>query len=246
MARKTGDRNRDYNQKREQILAALQQRLLKEDAARVSMSELAAAADVSLSSLRHHVGTRAEAIGAVLERLGRLGAPFTTSLAAPPQEPLAESLRKVMASLLLGLRMGVLEIHALGIATGLRDRSVGPAYLNQILEPTLRCVETRLGHHIDRGELPPCDVRLATLSLLSPLILSALHQSGLGGDCVRPLPLERVCDEQVERFLRAYGPVPQPQQQAPVTTPAQTTAPTQASAAPRTRSRPRGRTTRRR
>lgn len=239
MARKTGDRNRDYHLKREQILAALQQRLLKEDAARVSMSELAAAAGVSLSSLRHHVGTRAEAIGAVLERLGRLGAPFTQSLAAPPVEPLYESLRKVMASLLLGLRMGVLEIHALGIATGLRDRSVGPAYLNQILEPTLRCVETRLGHHVDRGELPPCDVRLATLSLLSPLILAALHQSGLGGDCVRPLPLERVCDEQVERFLRAYGPAPPPlQQQAP---PPATPAPTTVTktAAPRARARPR-------
>lgn len=242
MARKTGDRNRDYPLKREQILAALQQRLLKEDAARVSMSELAAAAGVSLSSLRHHVGTRAEAISAVLERLGRLGEPFTKSLAAPPVEPLYESLRKVMASLLLGLRMGVLEIHALGIATGLRDRSVGPSYLNQILEPTLRCVETRLGHHIERGELPPCDVRLATLSLLSPLILAALHQSGLGGDCVRPLPLERVCDEQVERFLRAYGPAPAPvQQQAPTTTPP---APATA-AAPRARARKARKTPRR-
>jgi AcrR family transcriptional regulator len=237
MARKTGDRNRDYQQKREQILAALQQRLLKEDAARVSMSELAAAAGVSLSSLRHHVGTRAEVIGAVLERLGRLGVPFTASIALPPTEPLAESLRKVMASLLLGLRLGVLEVHALGIATGLRDRTVGPAYLNQVLEPTLACVEARLQHHVDRGELPPCDVRLATLSLLSPLILASLHQSGLGGDCVRPLPLERVCDEQVERFLRAYGPA-----QGPADHPKRQEPPT--TAAPK--KEPRARVTRRR
>lgn len=210
MARKTGDRNRDYQQKREQILAALQVRLLKEDAARISMSELAAAAGVSVSSLRHHVGTRAEAIGAVLARLGRLGAPFLASVEAPPTEPLAASLRWVLTSVLQGLRFGVLEIHALGIATGLRDPAVGPTYLSEILEPTLRCVEVRLQHHIDSGELPPCDVRLAALSLLSPLILAALHQTGLGGACVRPLPLERVCDEQLERFLRAYGPADPP------------------------------------
>lgn len=207
MARKTGDRNRDYHQKREQILAALQVRLLREDAARVSMSELAAAAGVSLSTLRHHVGTRAEVIAAVLSRLGRLGTPYIQSIAAPPSEPLAESLRGIMANILFGLRRGVLEIHALGIATGLRDKVVGPAYLNEILEPTLRSVEVRLQYHIDRGELLPCDVRLATLALLSPLILATLHQSGLGGDCVRPLALELVCNEQVERFLRAYGSI---------------------------------------
>lgn len=210
MARKTGDRNRDYEAKREQILAALQVRLLREDAARISMSELAAAAQVSLSSLRHHVGTRAALLSAVLERLGKLGAPFLAAIAAPPSVPLPESLRWVLSSILLGLQRGVLEIHALGIATGLRDESVGPAYLKTILEPTLACVETRLAHHLARGELAPCDVRLAALSLLSPLIVASLHQSGLGGACVRPLSLESVCEEQVQRFLRAYAPAPEP------------------------------------
>jgi AcrR family transcriptional regulator len=208
MARKRGDRNRDYLVKREQILAVLQQRLLQADGAGLSLSQLAVAANVSLSSLRHHCGSRSAIISEVLGRLGAIGKLFMEAIAAPPLEPLAESLRWTLASILGGLRGGVLEIHSLGLTAGMHDREVGPAYLQAILEPTLVCVEARLQHHIDRGELPPCDVRLASLALLSPLLLGALHQGGLGGDCLRPLALEQVCSEQVEHFLRAYGNSP--------------------------------------
>lgn len=207
MARKAGDRNRDYERKRELILDAIGPRLLLPDGARLSLSEMAAAAGVSLSSLRHHVGGRAEIIATVLARYGERGEVFTRQVAAPPplEVPLRESLRWALGQILVGLSHGVLALHALGLSAGLADPAIGPAYLRAILEPTLACMEARLGHHAARGELQPCDLRLAALALLSPLLLSALHQDGLCGREVRPLSLEQVSQEQIDRFLAAYG-----------------------------------------
>lgn len=205
MPRKTGDRNRDFDQKREQILDSLQKRLLSEDAPRITMNEMAVAAGVSLSSLRHHFGSRSEVIAALLCRYGLIGKQYHQQIMAPPSQPMREALPLLLKMILMGLRHGVLDIHAVGLAVGMRDAIVGPAYLQQILEPTLRAVETRLGHHVQSGELQPCDLRIAALSLLSPLLLAAIHQNGLGGHAVRALSLDQLCDELASRFIRAYS-----------------------------------------
>lgn len=205
MPRKTGDRNRDFEQKREQILDSLQKRLLSEDAPRITMNEMAIAAGISLSSLRHHFGSRSEVIAALLGRYGLIGKQYHKQIMVPPSQPLRESLPLLLKMILMGLRHGVLDIHAVGLAVGMRDAIVGPAYLQQILEPTLRAVETRLEHHVQSGELQPCDLRIAALSLISPLLLAAIHQNGLGGHAVRALSLDQLCDELASRFIRAYS-----------------------------------------
>jgi AcrR family transcriptional regulator len=206
MARKTGDRNRDFDKKREQLLDSLQLRLLHEDAPRITMNEMAIVAGVSLSSLRHHFGSRSGLYAALLQRYGLIGKRFLEQITAPPQKPLRESLAELLRLILTGLRHGVLDIHAVGLAVGMRDRVVGPAYLHAILEPTLQSVETRLALHVQRGELRPCDLRIAALSLISPLLLAAIHQHGLCGQDVRPLSLDALCDDLLVHFLRAYGP----------------------------------------
>jgi AcrR family transcriptional regulator len=189
MPRKTGDRNRDFEKKREQILDALQKRLLSEDAPRVTMNEMAVVAGVSLSSLRHHFGSRSELYAALLQRYGLIGKRYHDQITAPTDKPVRESLSQLLRQILTGLRHGVLDIHAVGLAVGMRDAVVGPAYLRECLEPKLR----------------PCNLRVATLSLISPLLLSAIHQHGLSGSELRPLSLDELCDELLEQFLRAYG-----------------------------------------
>ncbi len=205
MARKTGDRNRDFDKKREQILDSLQKRLLHDDAPRITMNEMAVVADVSLSTLRHHFGSRSGLYAALLSRYGMIGQRFLDMVTAPPQKPLRESLAELLRLILVGLRHGVLDIHAVGLTVGMRDGIVGPAYLREILEPTLQAVEKRLLQHAQRGELRTADLRVAALSLISPLLLGALHQHGLCGEGVRPLSLDELCDELLEHFLRAYG-----------------------------------------
>lgn len=205
MARKTGDRNRDFDQKREQILDALQGRLLSEDAPRITMHEMAAVAGCSLSSLRHHFGSRPNLYAALLARYGSVGKRYHDKLRAPVDQPLQESLAEFLRLLVIGLRRGVLDIHAVGLAVGMRDNVVGPAYLREILEPMLQAVEHRLAQHQRRGELQDVNLRIAALSLVSPLLMAALHQHGLFGHEVRPLSLDDLCAELLQTFLRAYA-----------------------------------------
>ena len=205
MPRNTGDRNRDFETKREKILDALQKRLLSEDAPRITLNEMAVVADVSLSSLRHHFGSRSNLYAALLARYGRSGKRYLEHVAAPQSEPLRATLVDLLRMILTGLRHGVLEIHAVGLAVGLRDEIVGPAYLREILEPSLQAVEKRLAQHMQRGELRSADLRVAALSLLSPLLLAAIHQNGLCGREVRPLSLDDLCTELADSFLRAYA-----------------------------------------
>lgn len=217
MARKTGDRNRDFETKRQQILDSLQGRLLADDAPRITLNEMAAVAGVSLSSLRHHFGSRSELYAALLQRYGLVGKRYHELITAPPVGPARESLATMLQMILKGLRHGVLDIHGVGLSVGMRDNVVGPAYLREILEPTLHAVETRLAQHVQRGDLVACDLRVAALSLLSPILLAAVHQYGLCGDTVRPLVLESLCDEILDGFLRAYGKRRRPRRQRPRT-----------------------------
>jgi AcrR family transcriptional regulator len=206
MARKPGDKNRDFEQKRSNILDALEERLLQPDGGFVTLNEMATVAQVSLSTLRHHVGTRADVWSAMLERYGARGAPYLQLVASPTDMALEDSLRLTLTMILAGLQRGLLPMLATGLVVGLQEPTVGPAYLNTMLEPILASLEARLGHHEARGELAPCDRRAAALFLISPLLLGALHQQGLGGCGVRPLDMGAMVEELLTRFLRAYPP----------------------------------------
>lgn len=205
MARRPGDRNRDYEQKRALILDALQGRLLQEDAAQISMNEMAEVAGVSLSTLRHHLGDRSELLAAVLARHGALGAPHLASLREEPAVDLDTSIRGTMHGIVIALENGLAEILANGLMVGLRQPVIGPSFLNNLLEPVQQALELRLERHLKKGELLPCDLRIAALSLIAPVLLAGLHQRGLGGCRLRPLELHGLVDGVVDAFLRAYA-----------------------------------------
>ena len=135
---------------------------------------------------------------------GLIGKRYHERITAPPEGPVRESLGTMLRLILQGLRHGVPRSARGGLSVGMRDDVVGPAYLREILEPTLRAVETRLGQYVERRELVACDLRIAALSLLAALA-GAVHQHGLRGDGVRPPSLPALCDEILDRFLLAYG-----------------------------------------
>lgn len=205
MARTVGSRNRDYDVKRGQILVALQKRLREPDAARLSLNEMASAAGVSVSSLRHHLGGRAEIFATVMAEQGKLGAPYLARVRAAPTEPLQASVSETMHAMLQGLNYGLGEMLANGLAMSLRDPLAGPAFLQNFLEPMLQSLEARLAAHAQRGEMIETDYRVAALILVAPLVLASLHQHALCGTTVRPLALPAMIDEQVAVFMRAYA-----------------------------------------
>lgn len=189
MGRRAGSRNADFEATRARLLERIGQRLAEADGVDASLHALADAAGVSPATLRHYFGDREAVVVAYLEDCLRQGSRYVAWVATEPlHATAAESLGWALRLILLGLQHSPLgKIHAFGLRAGLESPLLGPSYLNNLLEPTLRCVEARIERHQARGELLGRDPRMLALQLLSPLLLAVLHQSSLFGCDLRPL-----------------------------------------------------------
>jgi AcrR family transcriptional regulator len=186
--------------------------LLRPGGATLSFREMAAATGKSPATLRHYFGNREALLVESLVTLRRAGAPYLHSAATQPIEGVRASLEWLLKEIVKGWRAAVGMVHALGLTAGLGDEKLGPAYVTEVLEPTLQSAEARIALHIASGELEPCDVRHAAIELLSPLIFGLLHQDNLLGARCRPLDLDQFLNEHLDRFLRAYGRREEPTQ----------------------------------
>ncbi len=207
MGRPVGARNPDYASAREAIVRRARGRLLAADGADASMRELARAAGVSAPTLRHYFPTRASLVLAVLARDHAAALPYLHHIAAGELPPPRTSLFEVLGFILDGfLEHGVRDLHVLGLRAGLKNEAVGPAYLAEVLEPSLVALEARLERHAARGELCIERPRVAALQLLAPLLLAVLHQYELGGARCRPLVLDEFLRAHVDTLVRAWAP----------------------------------------
>jgi len=195
-------RRAEYDGKRRQLLGRIVQRFKQPD--RPSMRELAVAAEVSVPTLRHYFGDREGVVSAVLADAHARGAPFL-ALAARADGPLEPSLRSGLMQIVQGHLFAVGGFHAIGLTEGLLHRTLGPHYLQTILEPALQAFELRLQAHIERGELKPVNMRHAALGLISPVVLFMLHQGELGGQRVRPGAADELVEHLVTGFVAAWG-----------------------------------------
>ena len=205
MARAKGSRNADYAEERQRLVAAVKGRLLSPEGAQASFRELAASAGVSVATLRHYFATREALLTEVMEHMHREGLPYIHEAATGDHGRLRESLRWLLEQMVMGWQFGVGSIHAYGLTAGLGHAELGPAYVKELLEPTLQAAEARLARHIAEGEMRRCDVRHAALALLSPVLLGLLHQKQLLGAQCRPLDIDRFLEDHLEAFLRAYA-----------------------------------------
>jgi AcrR family transcriptional regulator len=206
VGRKAGSRNLDYDWTRTEIVGAVTRSLLSSSRSLLSFRELAAAAGVPPSTLRHYFQDRTAVLRAVMEHVHDMGLRYVAEGATEERGPAPESLRWFLGYLVEGWGRGVGRAHALGLTEGLGESDLGPAYLRSLLEPTLHSAEARIAIHMARGEIGPCDVRIAALELVGPVVMTLLHQRSLGGEAVRRLDVEAFLDEHVARFIRAFGP----------------------------------------
>lgn len=205
MPRTQGAKGAAHAQRRAALLARLRERLSEPGAMHASWRQLAAAAGVSLSTMTLYFGDRAAVVRAMLEDQLEHGGAHLAAMARP-EANLAASVRGALHHLTDGLSHGGLSRSwAMSLAQCLRHPALGPAFLDNALEPTLRAVEQRLQAHIDRGEMRG-GARPAALMLVAPLLLAHLHQSELGGSDTRPLDLDGLIEDQATAFLRAFSP----------------------------------------
>lgn len=206
MSRTPGARNLDYSDRRNALIQKAKFRLSARDTEPPSFRELAAAAGVSVTTMRHYFRSREEVVTAVFDAAQGAAAPHLDRGRTPSSIDLAESLGTFLMGVVRGWVDGnVGALHRIGLAEGLRNGESGVQYLNQVLEPTLQALEQRLAAHIARGDMIEADTRHAALLLLSPVVLGLLHQHDLGGTRCRPLDLTTVIAAQVEVFERAYA-----------------------------------------
>lgn len=204
MARTRGTRNAKYEERRAALLVRLRERLGRPGATRASWRELAAAAGVSLSTMSHYFGRRDDVVRAIMED-DLAGGTEPLEAMAQPSGPFAQSIADAVEHMADGFRYGGLgALFATGLIEGLRHPSLGPAFLDSSLEPTLAAVEKRLESHIASGEMRGCDPRGPAIALASPIVLAFLHQQELGGTDRRPLDLDAFLAVHVEAFVRAW------------------------------------------
>lgn len=206
MPRPKGARDSDYEQKRSALLQKVTARLMQPDETRPSLRQLAFAAEVTVPTLRHYFGTREALVQAVLSEFHRLALPHMQA-GAEPVGSFPDSIRAYAAKLSRAMVSGpqISRIFAVGYIEGLLNRTLGPAFLTSLMEPTLVGLESRLKAHQVRGEMIGADTRTAALLLVAPLLIACHHQDEFYGRDVWPLDLESFVDELVAAFVRAYG-----------------------------------------
>ena len=208
MPRPKGARDADYDRRRSELLRSISGHMMRRGSPRPSLRELAAAAGVSVPTLRHYFGPRTGVIDAVFEECLRLG---RDGLAAQRESdrPFAESIADYAEALVRALaaerdvRLG--DLFAVGLGEGLLDRAISRSALRHILDPTVETLEVRLRSHMARGEMIETDARAAALMLLSPLLLASLHQDQLGGAAERPINQVDFGHTVCAAFVRAFA-----------------------------------------
>lgn len=210
MGRPIGSKNAQHEDRRAALLDAVMARLLA-DGGTTSFNELAEAADASVPTLRHYFGDRAGLVAAALRRQAEHARPHLLRVAAPSSDDLQTSLAEFLTELVRAWRaFGVGRLFSAGLAMGLQGEGAGPAYLDGVLEPTLRAVEERLRRHAEAGTLTlgagdAEGLRAAGLALAAPVVLALLHQDALGGSRCRTLDVEAFVRGHVAAWVRGYG-----------------------------------------
>lgn len=205
--RPKGHRDASYEAKRRELLRKMSLHMMRREVAWPSLRELAAAADVTVPTLRHYFGGRPAVVDAIFEECLRLGRDGLDAQAVSDQ-PFAQSMRDYAQALVRALtavrevRLG--DIFAVSLGEGLLDTSISASTLRHILDPTIETLEARLRLHISRGEMVETDTRAAALMLLSPLLLASLHQHQLQGAADRPMKLAEMADDISAAFVRAF------------------------------------------
>lgn len=205
MGRPAGRRNLDHDSKRAELSLKLRDALIRLGPG-ASLRELAEASGSSLGNLRHYFGDRDSVFTAVAQVLEESGRPYMEGAMRPSAGPVDRALMFFLDYLVLGWRrFGVGRIHAVTLAEGLGSTTLGPRYVQHVLEPTLRSCEGLLEALVADGRLPPLDSRVAGLGLIGPVVLALLHQDELGGVACRPLDLDAFLEEHLDAWLRSWA-----------------------------------------
>jgi len=208
LSRPKGARDADYENRRSELLRSMTLHMMRRDSPRPSLRELAAAAGVSVPTLRHYFGARPQVIDAIFEECLKRGRQVIED-ASRSDRPFADSILDFSRTLVDALaarrevRLG--DFFAVTLGEGLIDPGVSRSTRRHVLDPTVATLATRLRGHVDRGEMIDTDLRDAALMLVCPLLMASLHQEQMGGALESPIRLDDMIETMSAAFVRAFG-----------------------------------------
>jgi AcrR family transcriptional regulator len=206
LPRTPGAKNRDHEEKRHKLAAALAVHLVDEAGEPATLRDMARAVGVTEPTLKHYFTDRDGAIHASFMAVCRDGEAYTSTLDRADAPPFV-TLRRLAEGFTDAFRnFGLGRVFASALSLSLQRKRRGPDFVNLLLEPTLQSVERLLSAHAAKGELKVPDARVAALAFLSPLLLALLHQDSLSGDRCRPLEVGVFLDRHLAAFLRGHAP----------------------------------------
>lgn len=205
MTRSKGSRNKDFDEARLALIRKVQAHLLDKPDPTISFRALAEVVGVGVPTLAHYFGDRDGLWLAVMQAFRADGEVHIQNAFKHRPKDLKASLEAFVAQLLVGWRMGLCALHQFGLRSGFSHPELGPAYVNELLEPTVEALEKRFALHEAEGSFPPGDHRHAALCFLSPLLIALTHQDALLGKECRPLDLQAFAADHIARFVKAWG-----------------------------------------
>jgi AcrR family transcriptional regulator len=205
MARTRGSKNQDYAVERMRLAGRVREFVAGDGSVSSSLREMAAAARTSVATLKHYFKNRQGVLAGALESIQMESAPHIAEASMVFEKNVRRSLKNTLHDFAQGwVRHRVGRFIGFGLAAGLSERSLGPVFVERILEPTLQLMELKLRRHAELGAIAIRDCRHASLALLGPIFLALLHQHELSGASCRPLDIEGLIDQHVNAFLRAW------------------------------------------
>ena len=144
MARPSGRRNEDYEEKRSALIDRLTRFVLDEGVNLPSLRQLAIAADTSQPTLNHYFGNRTGIIIAIIERMARMSAPLRDQMKRPAgtlEESLADYARLAGR---LSSRKSYMNAHIFAIREGMNNPEVFKANDEGLLQTAIDALAERL------------------------------------------------------------------------------------------------------
>jgi AcrR family transcriptional regulator len=204
MPRPLGRRNPDYEEKKDRLISDLTDFVLRSELTRPSFRQMAMAGAVAEPTLRHYFGDRETVAGEILRLLGERASPLMAAVGQSGAPTAQDAIASYMQLSQAGVAHGAFaRAHAFGLVEGVADERVGRAYLEELLEPSLQALESRLSPFLAQ-DASRADKRAAALMMFAPMLLAVIHQQLLGGAESAPIDLPDLFAAIARHATRAF------------------------------------------
>lgn len=188
-----------------ELLAILARTAIAERSAPVSLRQFAIRAGVSEPTLRHYFKDRQGVVIAIISFFAD-GARDFLERSAQSAGSVEDAVKSYGALATEGADTDIFaQAHAFALVESIHDPHVARAYLDRIIEPSLKALESRLGSAAQTESLTSDEIRHAAIALYSPILIAVLHQRLLRGSEARPLDMASFFNDLTTLFSKGLG-----------------------------------------